>query len=31
VEFGTMSGDLQNDIFLVMINRMDSAINLVGN
>ena len=31
VEFGTMSGDLQNDIFLVMINRIDSAINLVGN
>ena len=31
VEFGTMSGDLQNDIFLVMINRMDSAINLVGH
>ena len=31
VEFGTMSGDLQNDIFLVMINRMDSAINLVRN
>ena len=31
VEFGTMSGDLQNDIFLVMINRMDSAINLVEN
>jgi hypothetical protein len=31
VEFGTMSGDLQNDIFLIMINRMDSALNLVGN
>ena len=31
VEFGTLSGDLQNDIFLVMINRMDSAINLIGN
>ena len=31
VEFGTMSGDLQNDIFLVMINRMDSAINLIEN
>ena len=31
VEFGTMSGDLQNDIFLVMINRMDSAINLIRN
>ncbi|MQG76173.1 MAG: hypothetical protein FI703_02460 [SAR202 cluster bacterium] len=31
VEFGTVSGDLQNDIFLVMINRMDSAINLVEN
>ena len=30
-EFGTMSGDLQNDIFLVMINRMDSAINLIQN
>jgi len=31
VEFGTMSGDLQNDIFLVMINRMDSAISLIRN
>ena len=31
VEFGTMSGDLQNDIFLVLINRMDSAITLIEN
>lgn len=31
VEFGTLSGDLQSDVFLVLINRIDVATALVDN
>ena len=29
VEFGTLSGDLQSDVFLLLINRIDAATSLV--
>lgn len=31
VEFGTLSGDLQSDVFLLLINRIDVATGLVDN
>ncbi|MCY4624948.1 MAG: hypothetical protein OXC99_08120 [Chloroflexi bacterium] len=31
VEFGTLSGDLQSDVFLLLINRIDVATGLVEN
>lgn len=31
VEFGTLSGDLQSDVFLLLINRIDVATALVDN